>query len=331
MKIKPKDRKKLTAFLQEFYSIYPNEKHTVLHFVKYLKLRLKKNKDAWFGVSGDTAVGKSFFVIMVQILFGRPYDLTKNVTYIPKGNEIIEKFEALNFNTLLVDESAKEMRAVNWQNKSQQKVNVLAMTERFKNNVVFLNMPNFNEFTKSMRRGNLLFRAIVVYRTDLYARVIIQRRSRNWRSEDLWGDIQANKMYDKLVKQKKEITNEIILKIERAIPNTIMDFIVPNLEVILPNVTKEYERLKIESRKTDRHDYLSQSEKKNIYKNKYQRLLTKIAKVLFYNQLGIGKIKVTKQEFSESLGISTETFNKYLRAKVVKRHKDFRQDNDTLD
>ena len=60
------------------------------------------------GVSGETGTGKSYFVLMTQILFGRPYSLTENVCYIPKGNEIEEKFKKLDFNTLLIDEAARD-------------------------------------------------------------------------------------------------------------------------------------------------------------------------------------------------------------------------------
>ena len=122
---------------------------------------------------------------MTQILLGRRYWLDKNIAYIPKGNEIIDKFNRLKRDTLLIDEAAAEMRAVNWQSKAQQGVNVAAMTDRFKENIIFLNMPSFDEFTKSMKRGSIMFRAILAYRNNRFARVIIQRKSRNWRSN--WG------------------------------------------------------------------------------------------------------------------------------------------------
>ena len=259
MKITPKMRKRLIYYLHEFYKHYPEEKYTIFHYVRYLKQRLKRNKDAWTGLSGETGGGKSYTLLMVGILFGRPFDLKKNMAYIPKGKEILDKFSKLKFNVFGIDEAAREMRSVNWQSKAQQEVNMAAMTERYLNNAVFLAMPNFDEFTKSMRRTSLIFRAIVVYRTKEYARVIIQRKSRNWRSDDPWGDKVANAQYERLDKKKKEITNDMILTIERSIPNTIMDFIIPNLELILPEVTEEYKRLKMESRNEEQQTELSDS------------------------------------------------------------------------
>jgi len=312
MKIKPHHRKKLQYFLKEFYKFYPEEKYTVFHFVKFLKLRLKNNFDAWTAVSGSTGGGKSLFAIMCLILFGRPASLVDNVCYIPKGNEIMDKFDKLNFNMLLVDEAAAEMRAVNWQSKGQQNVNVKAMTDRFKNNAVFMNMPNFNEFTKSMRRGSLIFRAVLIYRTDTHARIIIQRKSRNWRSEDPWGDKLANDKYKNLeFKKRKEITNESMLIIERSIPNTVMDFIIPNLENILPDVTDEYERLKIDSRKISDEGIDSKSPS-TYYKDKYTTLMNKVSKILFNNELDIGKIKLTKVNLAAALGCTVETLNRYI-------------------
>jgi len=310
MKIKPFHRKKLENYLKVFYEYYPDEKYTVFHFVRYLKLRLKDNKDAWIGVCGTTGMGKSFFSLIVGILFGRPFSLKDNVTYFPKGKEILVKFTKLFFNVLIIDEAAKQMRSVQWQDKQQQEVNLAAMTERYKINAVLLNMPNFDEFTKSMRRGSILFRAVVIYRTKTHARIIIQRKSRNWRSEDPWGDKAANDTYNRFEKKKKELTNEIILDIERSIPNTIMDFIIPNLEIILPEITDKYSELKTESRKIDSSS--DPINKRNVYKEKFEDLLSKITKILFFNELQIGKVKTTKVEAATAMGISVDTFNKYL-------------------
>jgi len=310
MKITKDHRLKLEAYLKKFYSFYPQEQYTIFHFVKFFKSRLKKNKDAWMGVSGETGTGKSLFVLIAMILFGRRMSLVDNVAYIPKGNEIVEKFDKLKMQCMLVDEAAKEMRAVNWYSKAQQGVNVKAMTERFMNNWVFLNMPNFNEFTKSMRIRNLIFRAIVPYRTENFARVIIQRKSLNWRDEDPWSDEYANKLYKKMERKYKEITHDNILSLERKLPNTVMDFIVPNLELILPEITNEYERLKMESRKVSEVE--DGEAKKNPYKDKYEDIMTKICDVLYYNKLGLGTVKVSQTEIAESIGVSMSTFRKYL-------------------
>lgn len=255
--------------------------------------------------------GKSLFVLMSMILFGRPMTMQDNIAYIPKGMEIVEKFRKLQFQTFLIDEAAREMRAVNWQSKQQQAVNLQAMTERFKNNMVFLNMPNFSEFTKSMRMGNLQFRVIVAYRNDKFARIILQRKSRNWRADDPWGDELANTLYARDEKRHKEISNESILKIERNLPSTVMDFIVPNLELILPEVTDEYERLKLLSR-----EIADIEEKKlptkNVWKEKYQVMMAKVSKILMYNDLGLGTIKVNKGDIANALGVTPKVFNEYL-------------------
>lgn len=311
MKIKKYEREKLTAYLKQFYSYYPSERYTIFHFVKMFKSRLKMNKDAWIAVCGDTSTGKSYFVLMAMVLFGRPMNMEDNVAYIPKGNEIMEMFDKLNFQCLLIDEAAREMRSVNWQSKQQQGVNMKAMTDRFKNNMIFLNMPSFNEFTKSMRRGNLQFRVIMPYRTDTHARVIVQRKSRNWRSDDAWGDKEADEKYEKYIKRHKELDNEGILRIERSLPNTIMDFMVPNLMLALPEVTDEYERLKEKSREVANED--EYSTKVDKYKKEYEMLLYKVTRLIFNNELGLGEVKVTKTEMAKALGMGIDKFNKFLK------------------
>jgi hypothetical protein len=318
MKIKPYQRHKLISYLKQFYAMYPFEKRTIFHCVKAFKNRLRDNKDAWAGVSGETGSGKSLFVLMFMILFGRPLSLKDNVCYIPTGNEIMDKFNQLTFNTMLIDEAAAEMRAVNWHSKQQQQVNQGAMTERYKNNMVFMNMPNFNEFTKSMRTGSLIFRFIIPYRTENYARVILQRKSRNWRSDDPWGDKLANDKYDKFEKRRKEITNDVILEIERGLPNTLMDFIIPNLEKILPEITEEYKRLKIESRHIKGDEV---TPNKDLYKEKYEEVMNRISKILMFNELNLGKVRVTKTEIASSLNVSVQTLNKYLEKPLLDNSK----------
>ena len=54
MKITYEHRKNLKFYLKTFYSYYPSERFTIFNFVRFLKKRLRNNKDAWFGVSGET-------------------------------------------------------------------------------------------------------------------------------------------------------------------------------------------------------------------------------------------------------------------------------------
>jgi len=312
MRITKDHRERLIYYLNEFYQHYPSEKHTIFHFIKYFKLRLKNNKDSWMSVSADTGQGKSLFAIMSMILFGRPMDLEKNITYLPTGTEIIDKFNKLNFNCLLVDESAKDLRSVDWQKRANKDVSTKAMTDRFKNNWIFLNIPNFNDLAKTLKHTNILFRAVILFRETNYVRVVIQRKSRNWRDEDPWGDKLANDRYKKCLKKYREIDNDIITSIERGLPNYVMDFIVPNLELILPDVTDEYERLKLASR--DSKEDMQDLSKPNIYKEKYDKIMNIVSKLLVNNELGLGKVKVTKQEIASKLGISTQTLNKYEKA-----------------
>jgi len=342
MKITREHRKRLEKYLQQFYKYFPKEKFNVFHAVKFFKNRCrrkKKNskmvaasKDAWCGVCGDTGSGKSYLVTMMGILFGRPFDLTENITYMPKGQEIVKKFDKLTFQVLQIDEAAKEMRAINFHSKAQQAVNVKAMTDRFKNNWVLLLIPNFSEFTKSMRIGSILFRFVVLYRSDTYARVVLHRKSKNFRSLDPWCDKMASERYDKYESKGREITNEIMLGIERGLPNYVMDFIVPNLELVLPNITDEYQRLKKESRKVAANDesLMKPNALAEKYKKKYESAMSTAVKAIYLNTLGLGKIRITKKAVSEELGITLSTLNKYLN-RVPNEDRNFRRKLSTTD
>ena len=54
----------------------------------------------------------------------------------------------------------------------------------------------------------------------------------------------------------------------------------------------------------------------NIFKKKYETLLIKVTKLLYNNELDIGKTKITKQEISDGLGVGMATFNKYLKLDI---------------
>jgi len=309
MKITKYHRTKLTYYLKKFYSYYPYEKYTIFKFVRLFRQRVNLDRDIWMGVSGETGGGKSFFMLMVLALFGkRTCDLSKNIAYIPKGEEISEKFNALNKNILIVDEAAKEMRSVNWQSKAQQKVNTTAMTDRFKNNWVMFAMPSFKEFTKSMRQSNMQFRAIVLYRTDKFARVVIQRKSKNWRSDDPWLDKKASDIYTKLMKsRRKELSNEEVLNVERKLSNTIMDFIIPDLSLILPDVVNKYEELKLKSRNPDETDEVKDENKRETkYQDLYGALLNRLTKLIINDELDLKNRSrpVSRAELGQMLHIS---------------------------
>lgn len=312
MRVTVQDRERLIYFLKQFYKRYPNEKHTIFHLIKWFKERLRNDRDAWVSVSGETGTGKSYFCIMGMIIGKfRNLSLENNICYVPKGDEIIEKFNKLNKNVLLIDEGAKELRAVNWQSKQQQQVNVKAMTDRYKNNLVFICMPSFRELTKSMKLSNIHFRIIVLYRNNLFARILVQRKSRNWRSDDPWYDKKAEDLYDKSMKRYGELSNKHILKIERSLPNTIMDFIIPNLELALPHVVDKYKELKVKSREIEQEITKEISKKKDKYRTKYKESMSNVAKILIDNRLNLGKMRVTRQKISEMLGVSIQTLSKW--------------------
>lgn len=314
MKITVDHRLKVISFLRKFYTQYPDEKYTIFKFVSWFKERVTSyDRDIWMGVSGDTGGGKSLFMIMSLILFGkRTCDLKKNIAYNPEGGEIGDKFDALNRNILIVDEAAREMRAVNWQSKPQQKINTKAMTDRFKNNWVMFAMPNFKEFTKSMRTGNMQFRAIVLYRTNRYARILIQRKSRNWRSDDPWNDKKAAELYDRKIKSKKgELTNEAVLELERSLPNTIMDFIIPDLELIVPELVNEYKALKIASRHIEENEDAPINKREQRYENMFNELLNRVSKLVINDELELKNRSkpVSRAELANMLKLSASKVN----------------------
>jgi len=183
-------------------------------------------------------------------------------------------------------------------------------TERWANNVLFLLMPNFDEFAKSIREGAMPFRIVIPYRNKEYARVFVYKKSDNWRSDDPWSDKEANDRYEKL-RRRGRLDPEDIDKIERKLDSYLLDFIIPDLGLILPSVIDKYEELKKKSREQlDEVDEVSPKENK--YKNQYEQLMAKVAKILKYNLLNLGQVNVTQKEICEELGVSSPVFRKYL-------------------
>ena len=318
MKITNEHRIILIRRLKEFYANHPNEQFTVFQFVKQFKERHKKNKQTYVGVAGEAGSGKSLFCLTSMILYARPMDLNYNIVYIPDGDEISKKLQEMEFNVLLVDEAARALRALDFAKSEQKKVTMLAQTERFRRNWIFLCLPNFQEFTKSLRTGSIIFRIIVLYRTTTYARIVLHRRSKNWReSADPWYDKESKKLYEKALR-RGEITNERMLGIERKSPSYIMDFIIPNLSKILPEVVNCYEKIKEDSRKKMEEQDKPVSKVENKYKTKYELTLAKVTKLMAYNTLHFGDMKVTNKDIAEALGLSYQVFNKYKNMPIEK-------------
>jgi len=90
----------------------------------------------------------------------------------------------------------------------------------------------------------------------------------------------------------------------------------------LPEITNEYERLKAASRVTSsKHETKSGS---TYYKDKYTTLMSKVAKIIFNNELGIGKVRLTKVDTATALGCTVETLNRYISMKEPEK-KNFRK------
>jgi len=310
LKITIQHRERLIEGLKRFYSRYPNEKWNIFHFIKLIRYRIKQDRDAVIGVSGTTGSGKSRYTIMASILMGWRFDLIENVSYIPKGTEISDRLSKMRKRCYIVDEAIRATRKTDWQSKAQKGVIEKIFTERWANNVLFLLMPNFDEFAKSIREGAMPFRIVIPYRNKEYARVFVYKKSDNWRSDDPWSDKEANDRYEKL-RRRGRLDPEDIDKIERKLDSYLLDFIIPDLGLILPSVIDKYEELKKKSREQlDEVDEVSPKENK--YKNQYEQLMAKVAKILKYNLLNLGQVNVTQKEICEELGVSSPVFRKYL-------------------
>lgn len=89
-----------------------------------------------------------------------------------------------------------------------------------------------------------------------------------------------------------------------------MDFIVPYLGHPLPEVVKEYERLKEQSRVIEMED--AKEGKGDKWKKKYDESMEKLALMIYTNSLGLGEQKVSKTKMAEAMGIGIKKFDQYL-------------------
>jgi hypothetical protein len=85
-----------------------------------------------------------------------------------------------------------------------------------------------------------------------------------------------------------------------------MDFIIPNLELILPDVCKEYTRLKEESRNEEEVD----KNKPDLWKDIFPK---KAINCIYNDTLGMKEgVRVTQDRIANELGISVSTLRKFL-------------------
>lgn len=305
--ITPEMRDQFKKKLKQWVAENPDE-YDIFYFARLIRRRLRQDWDLYYCIEGLAGSGKSCLSIIVGLLVDDSFQLKKNISYIPQGDELKEQFMSLKrYGYLQVDEAIRAMSRYKWQSKQQQQVMEMAATERFRNQCIAFLVPSFHSLAKSLRERRLDIRVWISARghASVYHRLVDKD------SEDVWQvkntlDMK-NKEWAKLKytgKSLHTITPEQRLNLERKTPNYAYEFKFPDLKVLAPEIFQAYEAMKVASRERDieeankveekKGEYISPTDQKRIAsRNRFIVHLIETQKISFNKAAKIGGIGAT--------------------------------------
>jgi hypothetical protein len=101
-------------------------------FGEYISERLRKDWDVVIAITGEEGVGKSTIMIELGKLIDKKFSLKRNVSFIPKANELAKQFQDIpEYSFLGVDEAIRALHKFDWMTNVQQTLLKLYATERY--------------------------------------------------------------------------------------------------------------------------------------------------------------------------------------------------------
>lgn len=218
----------------------------LIRFCLQIRKRLRSKRDAPIGVTGEPGNGKSTGINgTIAKLIDPNFDLKKNVCFVPEGEEVRDKFRAIDkHGVLVIDEAVRAFHKHGWADRIQQMVMRLYDTERFRCKCTFFLMPRWANFTENFRNNRLAIWLDFICRGKVM--VYIKIPDKDW--ADPWN-IKLNqniKLKAFGSKRAVNITLQDRLEVERKLPNYAFEFAIPDWRD--KALEEEYERLKLESR-----------------------------------------------------------------------------------
>lgn len=237
-----------------------------------IKKRIENKYDFVAGITGEEGTGKSTFAIQLGMNFG-DFDLENNVVYLPKTQEVRDKFRKTpDKGILVIDEAIKALYKQNWREKIQTEINQLYATERWRNKVTLLLMPRFTDFNEFFRNHRIKFWFHILRRG---LGVFLIKDDLNPFAPDPWYMKENFKIIYEHTKRFKNIYKvdvDSLLKIfENKIPNFVSSF---TWEPLPEKVEQKYIELKAKSREIAETEEAANVDKTLIIKKLYEKGFT---------------------------------------------------------
>lgn len=295
-------RNELIRILEE--KGYLEDQLNLFYIAKLIRIKISKSHESGkydfvVAFTGTAGSGKSTLAIMLGILVDKKYNISKNIVYIPKSNEVKKKFDLIDDGSVFhVDEAIKSLYKLKWYEKEQQSITETYATERYKRICSFFLMPRFQDFTEGFRNYRINLWIWIVDRGT----AIIYMRDNDKDIKDPWHTDENIKIKNEYFKRRSVMykSTEAILQAERKTPNYICDFKFPDYAEIDPDGYKLYEQMKLESRKVD--DNVDE-EKLSLREQKYKMGLIKLIKWIRE------KLKVSYANLGEIIGVSEQAIS----------------------
>ncbi len=221
-------------------------------FGEYIAERLRKDWDVVIAITGEEGSGKSSLMIQLGKLIDKKFNLRRNVSFIPRANELAKQFNDIpEYSFLGVDEAVRALHKFDWMTNVQQTLLKLYATERYQHKSTCVVLPRFRDLTENFRNHRVKIRIFIIKR----GLAVVHLINPNEYVKDPWHMDENLQTTERTLQRKKTIgiSPEDLLRAERKTKTYWFDFEFPDLD---PKVKEEYQALRKESR--DKIDYEDQ-------------------------------------------------------------------------
>jgi len=189
----------------EYGDVIMSPKDIAHHFIK----RVKQDKDACVGITGDEGDGKSTLAVWIIIECLKKQGKTDEeikqilndyIVYSPNKDEMMAKIVGLpKYSPISADEAIKILYKMNWATDIQKFLNMLYAVCRQENKISLLCMPRFIDFNEFFRNHRIKFWIHIISRGHAVFFI------RDWSpfSKDPWWIQDSQKTIDMHYKSKK--------------------------------------------------------------------------------------------------------------------------------
>jgi len=261
------------------------------------RVRLRKNKDVSVVITGFPGSGKSTLSMQLAMLLDPNFTFEKNVLFDPTVEDMHNAIYKLpEGSVIVVDEAIRVGNRKNWNTRRNKVLNEMLALCRFKNKIIFFNIPFFKTIDSDLQLRLLTW--IHVPRTGF---AVVFVKSQNPFTGDPWALNLNDKLYGKAIKNAASYSFKRLMRVVPRLPSFLTAF---DFKKLPARIEREYDKHK------PKEFELGLEEKEN----RREVRLRKSVSVLLAELCAQGR---SLKDISRLTGFSYSTVRKYAEAAGV--------------